>query len=101
RSCGHGQGGRVEAEAGGEGGGLGADGVVALEVDDRACDAEDAAVAPRAGTVAVVELVEQAEGARSGGALLAEQAGRHLRVARDPVGGEAIGLPLAGGDDAL
>ena len=75
--------------------------VAALEVGDGAGDAEDAAVASGAEAVAVVELVEQPQRARRRGRLLAQQARRHLGVAGHAVGGEAVRLALARGDDAL
>ena len=93
--------GGLEAEAGGEDDVLWPDGVAALEVGDRARDAEDAAVAAGAEPVAVVELVQEAHGARGRLGVLAQQPGGHLGVAGEAVLGEAVGLALAGGDHAL
>src|SRR5215216_1842933 len=97
----HGQGGRLEAEACGDGDVLGADGGTLVEVGERARDAEDAAVATGGQAVAVVELVEEPHGARAGLGVLSQLAGRHLGVAGEAVALQAGRLTLPRGHDAL
>src|SRR5215211_8803691 len=97
----HGQGGRLEAEACGDGDVLGADGGTLVEVGERARAAEDAAVATGGQAVAVVELVEEPHGARAGLGVLSQLAGRHLGVAGEAVALQAGRLTLPRGHDAL
>src|SRR3954452_3570437 len=87
----------VEAEGGGGVDVLGADDVAALEVGDCSGDAEDARVAAGAERVAVVELAEQAQGARGDLPQLADLAGGELGVAGFRLSLDPAGLTLADG----
>ena len=91
----------VEAQAGGDVDVLRADDVAALEVGDRAGDAQDAGVAAGRERVAVVELAEQAQRARRDVAELADLAGGELGVAALRLAREAGELALARRDHAL